>query len=463
MENLSSLQIPVESQKREREMPSTPTFFPTNREKLHRRHAILDTTYDIPLAVRQPICLVSIVPHMHGEMPVVICRDNGKVKDANVIVKTVPNNNPLSTRLMAPSGKNHMEAQSGSYDCPTYNSTLRIIYVSRIRMLSNVRCLPDLMVSETEKVNFLPRDFLDDTRTMFSEKGIRGLRADPVFAEYIHDPDYCKYYPMKNEYVEKVFISRPINGVREEQFFGFYIDFAIIRPKNETSSTVTVETFILANKSPEDSEASHRYIEKLLIGGDPEINQRLHEFIETGVCKLSTIIEAVSSYTKEMGIEDGYAELFLTDLTCSAYRTFVDSPRNRKNIEPHDLTPIQVDEMNKEIVDDLLVKYGIPLSNPGHYINKKRNALENGCGVLYLSKIQSKQLSKSQLEKREYDKIFHILNAKLPELRSRVASGFSFFNKRRHRTKRRPRTRRSKRRSKRRTNRRGTNRRGTRK
>ena len=152
MENLSSLQIPVESQKREREMPSTPTFFPTNREKLHRRHAILDTTYDIPLAVRQPICLVSIVPHMHGEMPVVICRDNGKVKDANVIVKTVPNNNPLSTRLMAPSGKNHMEAQSGSYDCPTYNSTLRIIYVSRIRMLSNVRCLPDLMVSETEKV-----------------------------------------------------------------------------------------------------------------------------------------------------------------------------------------------------------------------------------------------------------------------------------------------------------------------
>ena len=261
---------------------------------------------------------------------------------------------------------------------------------------------------------------------------------------------------MKNEYVEKVCISRPINGVREEQFFGFYIDFAIIRPKNETSSTVTVETFILSNKSTEHSEASHRYIEKMLIGGDPDINQRLHEFIETGVCKLSTVIEAVSSYIKTLGIEDGYAELFLTDLTCSAYKTFVDSPRNRKNIEPHDLTPIQVDEMNKEIVDDLLVKYGIPLSNPGHYINNKRNALDNGCGVLYLSKIQSKQLSKSQLEKREYDKIFHILNAKLPELRSRVASGFSFFNKRRHRTKRRPRTRRRTRRSKRRTNRRGT-------
>ena len=460
MENLPSLKRPGQSQDTGMALPSTPTFFPTNREKLHRRHTILDTMYDIPATTSDPICLVSIVPHLHGEIPIAVCKQNGKVKDVNVIVKRVPNDNTLSTRLMAPAGREHIEHHEGDDECPHYNSSLRIIYVSRMRMFSNVQCLSGLMVSETEKERFLPRDFfLDDTRTGYSQKGVRSIAADSEFHEYIHDPNYCKYYSRKNEYVEKICISKP--EVEGEQSFGFYIDVAIIRPKNETTSTVTVKTFILSNKSPEFSEASHRYIEELLIRGNPDIKQRLHEFIESGVCKLSNVIDAVSSYTKAKGIENGNTEIFLTDLSCSVYKTFNNSPRERISIEPQDLTLIQVEEMNQEIKDELYTKHGIPTDYPDDYMNDDGDGFDNGCGVLYLSDIDAKRLSKSQLEKREYDKIFQIIRGKLPELRTRVASGFSFFNKKQRRTKRRPRTRRTRRSKRRGTKRRGTNRRGT--
>ena len=187
----------------------------------------------------------------------------------------------------------------------------------------------------------------------------------------------------------------------------------------------------------------------------------MHEFIESGVCKLSNVIDAVSSYTKAKGIENGNTEIFLTDLSCSVYKTFNNSPRERISIEPQDLTLIQVEEMNQEIKDELYTKHGIPTDYPDDYMNDDGDGFDNGCGVLYLSDIDAKRLSKSQLEKREYDKIFQIIRGKLPELRTRVASGFSFFNKKQRRTKRRPRTRRTRRSKRRGTKRRGTNRRGT--
>ena len=451
---------PPQDQEREKTgIPSTPEFF-LKKQKLKRVDLILDTVYDIPAITPVPICLVSIILHMHGEIPVVICKVNKIVTDANYIVKTVPNENLLSTRLMAPAGREHIEYHEGGDECPHYNSSLRVITLSRKRMFLNVRCLPGLMIHETKKERFLPSDyFTDATRTEYSAKGLDDLAADPEFAEYINNPFYCMYYSRKNQYVEKVCISKD-NSTADEHSFGFYIDVAIIRPKNETSSTVTVETFILSNKSTEFSEASYHYIEKLLGSEDSDIKQRLQYFIQNGVCNLSTVIEAVSYYTKNMKIKNGNTELFLTDLSCSVHRTFVDSPRERLQIEPPNLDAIEVDELNKEIVDKLYKEYRIPPDYPDHFMNEDGDGYDNGCGVLYLSKIQSIRLSKPELEKREYDKIFDFLRAKLPGLRTRVAVGGSLhFNKRRYRTKRRikrlsrtkrrPRTRRSKRRTRR--------------
>ena len=72
----------------ERGMISTPTFFPTNPEKLKRENAILDAVYEIPARTRQPTCLVSIVSHVHGQIPVVIYKTKSKVNATIVTIGT---------------------------------------------------------------------------------------------------------------------------------------------------------------------------------------------------------------------------------------------------------------------------------------------------------------------------------------------------------------------------------------
>jgi hypothetical protein len=423
----------------ERGMISTPTFFPTNLEKLKRENAILDAVYEIPARTRQPTCLVSIVSHVHGQIPVVIYKTKSKVKDANFIVKTVPNGNTLSTRLLAPAGVSHEEVYAGNVVCPTYSSSLRIIYVSRMRLFSNLQCLPQVHFKETQKERFVPRDYYNEDLTKYSEKGLAQL-TKYNFIEYMDDPNYCKYFSEKTEYIEKVFsISPSLSAPIDETLFGIYIDIAIIEPKvdDETTSIVKVKTFILSNTSEEFMRASHAYIELLIGERDEKIKQELEEFIESGTCKLSTIIEAISSYTKKEGVPDGNTKLFLTDLSCSVYNTFDDTPRKSKSsssINSNDL-----DDYNEEIKSKLLEDYNI---------NKSRaDVNEAGTGYLYyvddnerlltFREIEGKRLSKDQMKKQEYNKMIEILTSKLPDLRNRVAAGFIDFNKtRRHRTKR---------------------------
>ena len=140
----------------------TSRFFPTNLEKIQRKHSILDTEYEIPSTLEQPKCVVSIVTHLHGQIPVVICKKETKVIDANFIVKQIPNNNTLSTRLLAPAGEVHLEnCEELNDECFDYHSSLRIIYVSRIRLFSNLQCLPQLHIDETEKNKFVPITYLN--------------------------------------------------------------------------------------------------------------------------------------------------------------------------------------------------------------------------------------------------------------------------------------------------------------
>ena len=432
------------------EMPSTPTFFPTNPEKLKRKHAILDATYDIPTTMEgsEPICLVSIVTNLHGAVPVIICKKKTRVKDASFIVKHVPNGNKLSTRVVAPLGRLHTEYYEGTEECPTYHSTLRLIYVSRMRMFSNLQHLPEIHFLETEKDKFFLRDNYNEDRSEYSEKGLAYLRDDLEFKETLENPHYGKYFSEKDEYLEKVLTSKPKlleSDLRNSELFGIYIDVAIIRPDAE-KSRVTVKTFILSNKSEDFSLKSIGYINKLLVGGDPKIKEDLKEFIESGVCKLSTVIEAISSYTHNKGVSAGNTKIFLTDLACSEYKTFVDTPRNKINIEKPTLDLIDFDEINKERTRKLFEDNNIPSDYPDEYLNEDGTGYDAGCGVLYFDEIESAKISKSEAEKREYDKIFEILRSKMPELRSRVAAGLpSYFNKKR-RTKRRTKRRETKRR-----------------
>ena len=194
------------------------------------------------------------------------------------------------------------------------------------------------------------------------------------------------------------------------QLFGIYIDIAIIEPKVEdaTKNTVTIKTFILSNKSEELSLASYGYIEELLNEsnldhrGDYIIKQELEEFIEKGRSKLSTIFEAVSSYTRGKG----NTNIFFTDLACSEYKTFIDTPINLIHIEPSTIDLIELDEINKERTSKLFADKNIPQDYPEDYLNEDGNAFDNGCGILYFDEIESAKLSKSQAEKREYNKIF---------------------------------------------------------
>ena len=440
-------------------MPSTPTFFPANREKLKRENAILDAKYDIPATMegQEPICLVSIVTNLHGAVPVIICKKKSRVKDASFIVKHVPNGNKLSTRVVAPVGRLHTEYYEGTEECPKYHSTLRIIYVSRMRMFSNLQHLPELHFLETEKDKFFLRDNYNEDRSEYSEKGLAYLRDDLEFKETLENPHYGKYFSEKDEYLEKVLTSKPKlveSDLRNSELFGIYIDIAIIRPNidDETKSRVTVKTFILSNKSEDFSLESLGYINKLLVGGDPRIKQELEEFIESGVCKLSTVIEAISSYTHNKGVSAGNTKIFLTDLACSEYKTFVDTPRNKINIEKQNMDLIDLDEINKERTSKLFHDKNIPSDYPEDYLNEDGNGYDAGCGVLYFDEIESAKISKSEAEKREYDKIFEILRSKMPELRSRVASGLPVFNKKRRTRKRGTKRRETKRR--RRTNKR---------
>lgn len=447
----------------ERGMISTPTFFPTNPEKLKRENAILDAVYEIHATTSQPTCLVSIVTHMHGHIPVVIYKTKSKVKDANFIVKTVPNGNTLSTRLLAPAGVSHEEVYAGNVVCPIYSSSLRIIYVSRMRLFSNLQCLPQVHFKETQKERFVPRDYYNEDLTKYSEKGLAQL-TKYNFIEYMDDPNYCKYFSEKTEYIEKVFsISPSLSAPIDETLFGIYIDIAIIEPKvdDETKSTVTVKTFILSNTSEEFMRASHAYIELLIGERDAKIKQELEEFIEIGTCKLSTIIEAISSYTKIKGVPDGNTSLFLTDLSCSVYKTFDDTPRNSKSFSS--ISPKDLDDYNREIKSKLFDDYNINESRLENYANEEGTGyvgyVDDNERLLTFGEIQGKRLSKDQMKKQEYNKMIEILTSKLPDLRNRVAAGFIDFNKtRRHRTKtRRTKTRRTKRhRTKRRTTKRRT-------
>ena len=451
----------------ERGMISTPTFFPTNPEKLKRENAILDAVYEIPARTRQPTCLVSIVSHVHGQIPVVIYKTKSKVKDANFIVKTVPNGNTLSTRVVAPVGRLHTE-----YDeCPFYHSSLRVIYVSRMRLFSNIQHLPQVHLNETEKDKFFLRDNYNEDRSGYSEKGLAYLNDDLEFKETLEDPHYGKYFSKKDEYLEKVFTSTPNfldPNLQNPELLGIYIDIAIIEPKinDETKSTVTVKTFILSNKSEEFSLASNDYIEDLLVGGDPRIKQELEEFIEIGTCKLSTIIEAISSYTKNKGVPDGNTSFFLTDLSCSVYKTFDDTPRNLKSF--YSISPNDLDDYNREIRSKLFDDYNINESRLENYANEESTGyvgyVDDNERLLTFGEIQGKRLSKDQMKKQEYNKMIEILTSKLPDLRNRVAAGFIDFNQtRRHRTKRhRTKRRTTKRRTmqRRRTKRRTKKRRG---
>jgi hypothetical protein len=344
---------------------------------------------------------------------------------------------------MAPAGKSHEEhniCKDDCPDCPEYNSTLRFIYVSRRRLFSNVLSLPQAHFDETQPVKFLPRNYYNADLT-YSEEGLAVLREDPDFEKYIRHPNYCKYFSEKNEYVEKVFSSNlPQRAPGDEQLFGIYIDIAIIKPKvgDATKSTVTVKTFILSNTSQEFLDDSRGYIELLIEGGDAKIKQELEEFIQSGTCKLSTIIEAISSYTKNKGVSDGNSKLFLTDVSCSVYKTFVDTPRNTKSIESVPVTSSEQDEYNKEMTSKLFDDYHIPENRAEDFLNDDCTGYDAGFGSLTFEDIEGKKVSKSEIEKKEYNKIFTILKSKLPVLREKAAAGGSLiFNKRQRSMRRR--------------------------
>ena len=178
-------------------MESHPTFFPTNPEKLKRENAILDATYDIPTITSEPMCLVSIVTNVHGAVPIVICKQKSIVKDANFIVKALPPNTTLSMRVVAPAGRLHTEYYEGTEECSDYNSTLRFIYVSRIRMFSNIQHFSQIHLNETEKDNFFLRDNYNEDRSGYSEKGLAYLKNDVDFRETLEDPHYGKYFSKK--------------------------------------------------------------------------------------------------------------------------------------------------------------------------------------------------------------------------------------------------------------------------
>ena len=145
------IKLPEESETYEKGNISTPLFFPTTVDKLKRENVLLDKEYEIPATSSEKYCLVSIVVHLHGQIPIRICTTKSKVTDANFIVKNVPNNNKVSTRLMAPAGLVHMENHEGDDECPDYNSSLRIIYVSRLRLFLNLKCFPQVHYNETKK------------------------------------------------------------------------------------------------------------------------------------------------------------------------------------------------------------------------------------------------------------------------------------------------------------------------
>ena len=431
------LKLPGEKRTRETP-PTTQEFFPTNAEKLQRQHLILDNENVVTVTTDQPTCLVSIVIHMHGQLPVVIDKTGPMVNDADFIVKEVPNDNTISTRLMAPAGKVHIEHIEGKDECPEYNSSLRFIYVSRMRLFSNLQCLSQVHFDETQPVKFLPRNFYNADLTGYSEEGLAELNTELEFKERLDDPNYCQYFPQKREYAEKVFSSnRPIEAPPDEQLFGIYIDVAIIKPKvgDATKSTVTVKTFILSNTSPEFIDDSLRYIQELIEERDETIKEELEEFIEDGKCKLSTIINAISSYTKNKDVPDGNTKFFLTDLSCSVYKTFDDTPRKYKKIERVPVSDSHQADVNEEITSKLFDTHRIPIFNKDNYFTE--NGYDAGYGELTLADIQSKMLSKSEIEREEYNKIFTILKSKLIALRGVIALGGSrIFNKRQRRTRR---------------------------
>jgi len=453
------LKLPGEKRTRETP-PTTQEFFPTNAEKLQRQHLILDNENVVTVTTDQPTCLVSIVIHMHGQLPVVIDKTGPMVNDADFIVKEVPNDNTISTRLMAPAGKVHIEHIEGKDECPEYNSSLRFIYVSRMRLFSNLQCLSQVHFDETQPVKFLPRNFYNADLTGYSEEGLAELNTELEFKERLDDPNYCQYFPQKREYAEKVFSSnRPIEAPPDEQLFGIYIDVAIIKPKvgDATKSTVTVKTFILSNTSPEFIDDSLRYIQELIEERDETIKEELEEFIEDGKCKLSTIINAISSYTKNKDVPDGNTKFFLTDLSCSVYKTFDDTPRKYKKIERVPVSDSHQADVNEEITSKLFDTHRIPIFNKDNYFTE--NGYDAGYGELTLADIQSKMLSKSEIEREEYNKIFTILKSKLIALRGVIALGGSrIFNKRQRRTRRGTTKRRT---TKRRTTKRRTTKRRT--
>jgi len=329
-----------------------------------------------------------------------------------------------------------------------------------MRLFLNLQCLSQVHFDETQPVKFLPRNYYNEDFSGYSEEGLASLIQFPDFQKHIDDPNYCQYFPEKREYAEKVFSSNPrVTAPNDEQLFGIYIDVAIIKPKvgDATKSTVTVKTFILSNTSPEFIDDSLRYIQELIEERDETIKEELEEFIEDGKCKLSTIINAISSYTKNKDVPDGNTKFFLTDLSCSVYKTFDDTPRKYKKIERVPVSDSHQADVNEEITSKLFDTHRIPIFNKDNYFTE--NGYDAGYGELTLADIQSKMLSKSEIEREEYNKIFTILKSKLIALRGVIALGGSrIFNKRQRRTRRGTTKRRT---TKRRTTKRRTTKRRT--
>jgi hypothetical protein len=433
------LKLPGEGETYEKGNISTPLFFPTTLDKLKRANVLLDTEYEIPATSSETYCLVSIVIHLHGQIPIRICTIKSKVNDANFIVKNVPNNNKISTRLMAPAGLTHIEHHEGDVECPDYNSSLRIIYVSRLRLFLNLQCFPQLHFDETKKEKFLPDYYYNEDKTEYSLEGLNDLEEEPEFDKYIRDPNYCQYFSKKNEYIEKVFSHSSDIKIKDEGLFGIYIDVAIITPNIEQpTSNVKVKSFILSNKSEKFKRDSYEYINELLTEGDVRIKQELEDFIDNGTCKLSTVIEAISSYTKHKQILDGNTNIFFIDLTCSVYTTFSDTPRNIKQIMRPTVSSNELDEINKKRTRHLYSNKNIPQDYPEDFLNEDGTGYDNGCGTLYFDEIERGKLLKSEIAKREYNKIFEILMLKVNELRERgIASGLLHRKKNRTRRRRR--------------------------
>ena len=179
MESLKPLKLPEQespkSNNSKKRYATTPEVFNGNPKNLQREHALVNaTTYVIQTDNNNPDgtfidssrCIILITPHTHGTYPVIIKFDEEQGKYiGNFIEKNIPNNNTLSTRLLAPPGLEHIEHQEGPDICPNYNSSLRFIFVSRNRLFEQISFNSNSFLenhkNETTPLKFLPETYVD--------------------------------------------------------------------------------------------------------------------------------------------------------------------------------------------------------------------------------------------------------------------------------------------------------------